>query len=138
MTGEELFNLLCKMAERGDSPRKREKALKKLAEKDGLSSDALRAKARRYAKSAGQTYPLMRKQATKNRTEERERQRSDRKKWKEQRLREGEAALARGADWTEIAKLFKIKTAEGAAQWWRRNHDGQKASKKSKRGRGRK
>ena len=138
MTGEELFNLLSKMAERGDSPRKREKTLKKLAEKDGLSSDALRAKARRYAKAVGQIYPLMRKQATKNRSEERGRQRSDRKKWREQRLKDGEAALERGADWTEIAKLFKIKTAEGAAQWWRRNHDGQKTAKKGKRGRGKK
>lgn len=138
MTGEELFNLLSKMAERGDSPRKREKTLKKLAEKDGLSSDALRAKARRYAKAAGQVYPLMRKQATKNRSEERERQRSDRKKWREQRLKDGEAAVARGADWTEIAALFNIKTAEGAAQWWRRNHDGQKAGKKGKKGRSKK
>lgn len=134
MTGEELYNLLTKMSERGDTPRKREKTLKKLAEKEGLSSDALRAKARRYAKAVGLTYPLMRKQATKNRSEERERQRAERKNWREQRLKDGAAAIERGADWTEIAKLFNIKTAEGAAQWWRRNHDGQKASKKGKRG----
>lgn len=136
MTGEELFNLLKKMNERGDAPRKREKTLKKIAEKEGLSSDALRAKARRWAKANGGTYPLMRKPATKNRSEERERQRAERKKWREQRLKDGEAALARGADWSEIAKMFGIKTAEGAAQWWRRNHDGQKggSAKKGKKG----
>ncbi|MBM4367715.1 MAG: hypothetical protein FJ102_16000 [Deltaproteobacteria bacterium] len=134
MTGEELFNLLKKMAERGDPPRKREKTLKKIAEKEGLSSDALRAKARRWAKANNGSYPLMRKPATKNRSEERERQRAERKKWREQRLKDGEAAVARGADWTEIAKIFGIKTAEGAAQWWRRNHDGLKggAAKKGK------
>lgn len=134
MTGEELFNLLKKMNEKNEPPRKREKTLKKLAEKEGLSSDALRAKARRWAKANNLSYPLMRKQATKNRSEEREQQRAQRKAWRADRLKAGEEALARGADWAELAKLFNIRTAEGAAQWWRRNHDGVKANaKKGKR-----
>lgn len=134
MTGEELFNLLKKMNEKNEPPRKREKTLKKLAEKEGLSSDALRAKARRWAKASGLSYPLMRKQATKNRSEEREQQRAQRKAWRAERLKVGEEALARGADWAELARLFNIRTAEGAAQWWRRNHDGVKANaKKGKR-----
>jgi len=134
MTGEELFNLLKKMNERNEAPRKREKTLKKLADKEGLSSDALRAKARRWAKANGLTYPLMRKQATKNRSEEREKQREARKAWRAERLKQGEEAIARGADWTELAKLLDIKTAEGAAQWWRRNFEGKKGgAKKSRR-----
>lgn len=132
MTGEELFNLLLKMNDRNDAPRKREKTLKKLAEKEGLSSDALRAKARRWGNANGKSYPLMRKQATKNRSEEREKQRSARREKRAERIRAGEAALAKGADWAELAGIFGIKTAEGAAQWWRRNHDGLKAGKKSK------
>lgn len=130
MTGEELFTLLRKMYDRGDPPRKRERALKKIADKEGLSSDALRAKARRYARSNGLEYPLMRKQATRHRSDEREQQRNQRKRWREERLAAGAEALARGADWAELARLFNIKTAEGAAQWWRRNHDGVRAGRK--------
>lgn len=66
----------------------------------------------------------MRKQATKNRSEEREKQRVARREKRAERIRAGEAALAKGADWAELATIFGIKTAEGAAQWWRRNHDG--------------
>ncbi|MSQ03813.1 MAG: hypothetical protein EXR71_18320 [Myxococcales bacterium] len=138
MTGEELFNLLKRMNEKNEPPRKREKTLRKLADKEGLSSDALRAKARRWAKAEGQTYPLMRKQATANRSEEREAQRKARKEWRAERLRAGAEAIGKGADWSELAKLFNIRTAEGAAQWWRRNHDGQKAGgKKGKKRRSR-
>lgn len=132
MTGEDLFNLLRKMNERNDLPRKREKTLKKLAEKEGLSSDALRAKARRWAKANSQVYPLMRKQATKNRSEEREKQRAARRDSRAERIRIGTESLAKGGDWADLASLFGIKTSEGAAQWWRRNHDGVKATKKGK------
>ena len=134
MTGDQIYQLLTKMAERGDSPRKREKALKKLADKEGLSSDALRAKARRYAKKAGASYPLMRKPASADRERERETRRATRKNWRAERIAQGVDAIARGADWAEIAKLFGIKTPEGAAQWWRRNHDGVRPPAK-KRGR---
>lgn len=124
MTGEEVYNLLNKMSGRGDSPRKRERQLRKIAEKVGLSSDALRAKARRHAKKLGLGYPLMRKPATLNREQEREERRVSRTTWREERMKKGEEALARGADWLELAQIFGIKTPEGAAQWWRRNHDG--------------
>jgi hypothetical protein len=124
MTGEEIFNLLNTMAARGDSPRKRERNLKKLADKTGLSSDALRAKARRYARKTGASYPLMRKPATINREAERQRQREERQSWKSERIAQGKEALAAGADWAELARLFEIKTPEGAAQWWRRNVEG--------------
>jgi hypothetical protein len=134
MTGEEIFNLLNKMSTRGDSPRKRERQLRKVAEKIGLSSDALRAKARRYARKVGIEYPLMRKPASQSREQEREDRRVNRRSWKDERIGKGKEALARGADWTEIAQIFGIKTPEGAAQWWRRNHDGLKASKRGKRG----
>lgn len=131
MTGEEIYNLLNKMASRGDSPRKRERQLRKLAEKEGLSSDALRAKARRFAKKDGSTYPLMRKPAAENREEERERRRSARGAQREERLKAGAEALAKGADWSALAVIFGIKTPEGAAQWWKRNHDGAPAAKRS-------
>jgi hypothetical protein len=134
MTGEEIFNLLNKMSTRGDSPRKRERQLRKVADKIGLSSDALRAKARRYARKVGIEYPLMRKPASQSREQEREDRRVNRRSWKDERIGKGKEALARGADWTEIAQIFGIKTPEGAAQWWRRNHDGVKASKRGKRG----
>ena len=124
MTGEEIYLLLCKMAARGDSPRKRERQLHKIAEKEGLSSDALRAKARRYAKKVGVEYPLMRKPATENRERDRNSRRVQRERRRSERITIGEAALANGADWAQLATLFGIKTAEGAAQWWRRNHDG--------------
>jgi transposase-like protein len=133
MTGEEIFGLLNKMAARGDTPRKREKHLRKLAEKLGLSSDALRAKARRHARKAGVTYPLMRKPASQSREKEREDRRVTRRSWREERIQLGAEALARGADWAEIATLFGIKTPEGAAQWWRRNHDGVKSGRKTRR-----
>ncbi len=133
LSGEEIFNLLNKMATRGDTPRKREKNLRKLAEKAGLSSDALRAKARRFAKKSGTNYPLMRKPASQSREKEREDRRVTRRSWREERLEAGKVAIERGADWTEIATLFGIKTPEGAAQWWRRNHDGVKAVKRSRR-----
>jgi hypothetical protein len=133
MTGEEIFNLLNKMSSRGDSPRKRERQLRKVADKLGLSSDALRAKARRYAKKAAIEYPLMRKPASQSREKEREERRVTRRSWREERIAKGKEALARGADWTEIAQIFGIKTPEGAAQWWRRNHDGVQAAKRSSR-----
>jgi len=131
MTGEEIYNLLLKMSHRGDSPRKRERALHKLAEKHGLSSDALRAKARRHARKLGVEYPLMRKPAMENREQERDEKRNERVKWRDERIKLGEEALARGADWTELAKIFGIKTPEGAAQWWRRNHDGVQTPKRN-------
>jgi len=133
MTGEEIYNLLNKMSGRGDSPRKRERQLRKVAEKVGLSSDALRAKARRFAKKMGMGYPLMRKPASQNREKEREDRRVERRGWRDERIKLGEEALARGADWAEIAKLFDIKTPEGAAQWWRRNHDGVATPKRNAR-----
>ena len=135
MTGEEIFNLLKKMADRGDSPRKREKQLHRLAEKEGLSSDALRARARRHARKVGAEYPLMRLPASENREEEREKRRESRRTTRDARLAAGEKALAEGADWTQLAALFGIKTLEGAAQWWRRNHDGVKTSRNKKRSR---
>jgi hypothetical protein len=138
MTGEDIYHLLMRMSDRGDTPRKREKQLKRLAEKLGLSSDALRAKARRHAKKVGGEYPLMRRPASQSREREREVRRTERRGWREERLVMGEEALARGADWTEIAQLFGIKTPEGAAQWWRRNHDGVKAQKRGRRRRTRK
>lgn len=52
MTGEELFNLLLKMNDRNDAPRKREKTLKKLAEKEGLRATRF---ARRPAAGATRT-----------------------------------------------------------------------------------
>lgn len=129
MTGEEIYKLLMRMSQRGDPPRKREKQLRKVAEKEGLSSDALRAKARRHARKMGLPYPLMRKPAEEEREAERENRRSERKNWRVERLKQGEEALARGADWTELAKIFGIRTPEGAAQWWRRNHDGVKTTR---------
>jgi hypothetical protein len=124
MTGEEVYNLLNKMSARGDAPRKRERQLRKIAEKVNLSSDALRAKARRFAKKVGSGYPLMRKPATHNREKEREDRRVTRQQWREGRIEQGKEALAKGADWTEMARIFSIKTPEGAAQWWRRNVEG--------------
>jgi len=124
MTGEEIYNLLSKMSTRGDAPRKRERQLRKVAERIGLSSDAMRAKARRYAKKASIEYPLMRKAATHNREQEREDRRSTRQDWKADRIAKGKEALAQGKDWSELAEIFGIKTPEGAAQWWRRNVDG--------------
>lgn len=138
MTGEEIYNLLNKMAAKGESPRKRERQLRKLAEKEGLSSDALRAKARRFAKKQGATYPLMRKPAAENREEEREKRRSERSARREERLKVGAEALANGADWTALAALFGIKTPEGAAQWWKRNHDGAAPARRSAKKRRRK
>ena len=131
MTGEEIYNLLNKMSARGDAPRKRERQLRKLADKVGLSSDALRAKARRWAKKAGMGYPLMRKPASQSREKEREERRSERRTWRDERIKQGETALARGADWAEIARLFGIKTPEGAAQWWRRNKEGIQTPKRA-------
>lgn len=133
MDGESIYRLLMKMSTRGDAPRRREKQLKKLADKEGLSSDALRAKARRYARRAGLSYPLMRRPASENRDEERRTRRTARTRWKAERLNNGKAALARGADWGEIARIFGIRTAEGAAQWWRRNHDGVTSSQRTRR-----
>jgi hypothetical protein len=133
MTGEEIYNLLNKMAGRGDSPRKRERQLRKVADKVGLSSDALRAKARRWAKKSELSYPLMRKPASQSREKEREERRVSRREWRAERIKQGEEALARGADWAEIARIFGIKTPEGAAQWWRRNHDGITTPKRSSR-----
>lgn len=121
MTGEEIYNTLNKMAARGDSPRRRERQLRRLAEKAGLSSDALRAKARRHARKVGRPYPLMRRPATGERDAQRDSRRAGREAWRAERLERGQQALARGADWSEIARLFDIKTAEGAAQWWKRN-----------------
>lgn len=132
MTGEEIFGLLQKMAARGDSPRKRERHLKRLADQLGLSSDALRAKARRWGKKSGATYPLMRKPASENREGERTTRRATRLAWRQERLDLGKAALAKGADWTAIAQVFGIETPEGAAQWWRRNHDGVTSTRKAK------
>ena len=132
MTGEEVFNLLNKMSTRGDSPRKRERNLRKIAEKVGLSNDALRAKARRYAKKVGAEYPLMRKPATHNREKEREERRTTRQQWRESRVEEGKSAMNRGADWAEMAKIFGIKTPEGAAQWWRRNVEGVQTTRRVK------
>lgn len=133
MTGEEIFNLLRKMAERGDPPRKRERQLRRIAEKEGLSSDALRAKARRFARKSASEYPLMRKPATEARESERSRRREERAALKAERLAIGEKALAEGADWAEVARRFGIKTAEGAAQWWRRNHDGVRTPRRKSR-----
>ncbi len=130
MTGEEMFNLLNKMAGRGDSPRKRERQLRKLADKVGLSSDALRAKARRHAKKLGISYPLMRKPASQSREKEREERRVTRRSWREERVEQGRKALAEGKDWATIAEIFGIKTPEGAAQWWRRNVEGVQAPKR--------
>jgi hypothetical protein len=137
MTGEEVFRILTQMAAKGTSPRRREKQLQKLAEKSGQSSDALRAKARRYARKMGLPYPLMRRQgegeaptSTDERREARETVRAD-------RIRLGRAALDTGADWAELARIFGIKTPEGAAQWWRRNVEGVKAPRRSRRRRGR-
>lgn len=124
MTGEEIYKLLNKMASREDTPRQREKKLKRVADKLGLSSDALRAKARRFARKEGLSYPLMRKPASGDREQEREEKRATRQQWRQERVNQGREALARGAEWAEIAALFDIKTPEGAAQWWRRNVEG--------------
>ena len=124
MTGEEIYKLLNKMATRGETPRQREKKLKRLADKLGLSSDALRAKARRFARKEGMSYPLMRKPASEDREQQRQEKRSTREQWRAERIALGKEALARGAEWSELAVLFYIKTPEGAAQWWRRNVDG--------------
>ncbi len=124
MTGEEIYRLLNKMSVRGETPRQREKKLKRLADKLGLSSDALRAKARRFARKEGVNYPLMRKPASEDREQERQQKRSTRDQWRTERIALGKEALARGAEWAELAVLFNIKTPEGAAQWWRRNVEG--------------
>jgi hypothetical protein len=115
MTGEEIYNLLTRMSVRGDSPRKREKQLKKLADKLGLSSDALRAKARRHARKVGGDYPLMRKPASQSRDKERQERRTQRRGWREERLRVGAEALARGADWTEGSRPPRAPRSGGAA-----------------------
>ena len=124
MTGEEIYRLLNKMAVRGETPRQREKKLKRLADKLGLSSDALRAKARRFARKEGIDYPLMRKPASEDREQQRQSKRSTREQWRTERIELGKEALARGAEWADLAVLFNIKTPEGAAQWWRRNVEG--------------
>lgn len=124
MSGQAIFELLCQMAIRGDDAREREDALARLAEKEGCSSDTLRARARRYAKKAGYAYPLMREPPGRFRSEQAEARQRAREAAYERRLRVGAEALARGADWGEIAKLFGIDTPEGAAMWWRRNQPG--------------
>lgn len=121
MTGEQIFRLLQKMAAQGDPPRKREERLRRLAKKEGMSSDALRARARRYARRAGLEYPAMRERPYPARERDRRARRAERAEWRAERLRIGAEALARGADWAEVARLFGIRTPEGAAQWWRRN-----------------
>jgi len=121
MSGEEIYNLLVKMAGRGDTPRKRERQLRKIADRLRLSSDALRAKARRYAQRQEIAYPLMRAEASHHREEERGARRNARAKSRDRRIKVGKAALAKGATWTDLAGLFGISTPEGAAQWWRRN-----------------
>jgi hypothetical protein len=124
MSGEELFKTLKKMSDRGLSPRKRERQMRRLSERTGLTSDALRAKARRWARSKGLTYPLMRAKAEPAAAQSRAESRAARAEWRAERFRTGTEALARGADWQEIAALWNLRTAEAAQQWWRRNHDG--------------
>jgi len=133
MTGEEVYQLLKKMADRKDTPRRREKQLERVAARVGLSSDALRAKARRYAIRAGLEYPLMRRPSTESRETGRHERRQRRSAWKAERLRAGAEALAAGADWSALARIFGVGTPEGAAQWWRRNHDGVRPTRKPKR-----
>jgi len=82
MTGEEVYQLLKKMADRKDTPRRREKQLERVAARVGLSSDALRAKARRYAIRAGLEYPLMRRPSTESRETGRHERRQRRSAWK--------------------------------------------------------
>lgn len=130
MTGEDVFKLLQRLDARGEPARTRERQLKRIAQREGISSDALRAKARRYARRMGLAYPLMRRPSETRRDVERAERRAARDAWKDERLRIGAEALARGADWAEIARLFGIATAEGAAQWWRRNHPEAQASRK--------
>lgn len=132
MTGEEIFNFLTKMANKGDSPRRREKQLHRLAEKLGLSSDALRAKARRYARKAGLPYPLMRRAAAEEAGDDKTERKAARDAKRAERIQQGQEALARGADWAELARIFGIKTPEGAAQWWRRNVEGVKTPRRGR------
>lgn len=49
------------MNDDGVAPRQREATPRVLARKESLSSDALRGRARRWAKENGKSYPLMRK-----------------------------------------------------------------------------
>lgn len=133
MTGEQIFRLLEKMAARGDSPRKREQRLRHVAKKEGMSSDALRARARRYARRMGLDYPTMRERPSPARERDRRSRRAARAEWRAERLRVGAEALARGADWAEIARLFGIRTPEGAAQWWRRNQPESTDARRSRR-----
>lgn len=119
--GEEVFNLLKNMEAAGTAAHAREVAIAKIALRENMNSDALRARARRYAARTGQRYPLMRQPAAENRADLRETRRAERQAFRDQRLQVGQAAKARGASWAEIAALFGIETPEGAAQWWRRN-----------------
>lgn len=133
LTGRDVFEILDKMATRGDSPRKRERQLDRIARREGSTSDALRAKARRWSKRAGASYPRMRAPATRNREAERRNRRETRQTWKEARLAQGREALASGANWGQLAQIFGIGTPEGAAQWWRRNAEETQAPKRRRR-----
>ncbi len=103
------------------TPATRERGLRKLAESVGLTSDALRARVRRLAAKRGMDYPLMRAQACHHREAERADRRAVRAAWRADRIEKGRIALARGASWDEIARIFGVCTAEGALQWWARN-----------------
>lgn len=124
MTGEELFKALKQMSDKGVSPGKREQRLKRLSERTGLSSDALRAKARRWARANGKEYPLMRARPVPAAIQSRTESRAARAAWRAERARTGAEALARGASWQEIAAMWNLRTAEAAQQWWRRNQEG--------------
>lgn len=130
MTGEALYTLLTKMNHDNVAPRTRELTLKKLAAKEGLSSDALRAKARRWGKANGKTYPKMRKEAAPGGDEAKVQQHAARAARRAERLALGEQALANVATWPELAAVFGIQTGEGAMQWWRRNHEASRATAK--------
>ncbi len=126
MTGEELFKSLKLMSDKGVPSGKREQRMKRLSERTGLSSDALRAKARRWAKANGREYPLMRARSEPTAIQYRAESRSQRAAWRAERVRTGTEALARGASWLEIATMWNLRTAEAAQQWWRRNEEGAK------------
>jgi hypothetical protein len=134
MTGEELFKALKQMSDKGLPPGIREQRMKRLSERTGLSSDALRAKARRWAKANGKEYPLMRARAEPEAIQSRAESRSLRAAWRAERVRTGAEALARGASWLEIATLWNLRTAEAAQQWWRRNQEGAKRRSRKTRG----
>jgi predicted kinase len=126
MSGEELFKTLKQMNERGISPRDRERRLRRLSQQTGLTSDALRAKARRWARANGLAYPLMRARAEAEAVQARAEARRARAEWRANRVKTGRAALERGASWHEIASLWDLRTVEAAQQWWRRNEEGVK------------